>query len=652
MKRVITLFSVFFVLGLAGMSTGSDGTVDTSLYKYVPPEVESYEVRDIQPGAYVSAMNEKGSIAMELGGAEYSLEIYENDLLSGLEGDDIDSICCYSGQVSGYGSSNVRLTMNTKLGTMGGYVFVEPGTCYYIEPMVYFYKDASPSSHLVYSTKDVRLELDLSNDTIADETIETRASEEISSDHYASNASLISGASQHSMLLLTSGNTVYHLLRLAIFCDTNYYNAYGSNWQTAMLTTANNMEGVYMSQVGVKFQLQQKSWISESWSNDPTTLLGQFTTWVSGYMSTTSPSDMDDLTGKADKAILFSGKEFSGSDLGKSSQAGRYAVIQQVSDSGQYTATEFAKTIIGCHELGHLFNAIHGDATTIGGDYTIMYGTYQGDSNMCQQFSTANKHRINAKSIELEWRCEYYPGTSTSSDGVRLDWYSLCYHKVHSYNSNNFEIRAYYQITNTNSYTLSFSQGFFGCRDFESGEGAPNLDFGHVSNFNLGAGLTYKLSDKTRSFTYGDTFYVWPTYKLTSGSYGPFRWQQGTLPVIETTLNTYSGPDTYNNVKLTNFIVYGPSDPNVGDSIVVQYKYQYVGTGTADFTPYGIFCACRDPSGNNEDFGNIQIKMDASQSCTFTAYKVVDQSGSWQFWPAFYLGGWGPYQWHYATITV
>jgi hypothetical protein len=431
-----------------------------------------------------------------------------------------------------------------------------------------------------------------------------------------------------------------------------------------MANTINDMEQIYMNDNNIKFYLTMCSGTiisgSGAWSNNADSLLTSFRNWASttpsppnyyGNMCTGTGTTLNDLH-RADIAILFSGKEFSGDTIGLAETPGRYCVVQHVSAGGSYTATAYGRLIVTSHELGHNFNGQHADAGTSGGDYTIMHTPYEGDSDMADCFSATNKRRISSEKVELEWREEYYPGTNTYV-GIRLDYFSTFYRKI-TFDTTSYTVYTEFGLTNTNTYAFTFDFIFIGCRDNAGGSG--NLDYGYgfySYKRNPGQQVWYYNNPPGHNFNYADTFYTWPAFRYSTYNYGPFQWQQSTIPVVSTTLQTYTGPDTSNGIQMSNFKIYGPSDPDIGDSIIVTFTY-YASGSEKDFTPYGVFVGCRDPSSNNEDFGHIQMKMSQYQTMVFNAWIIVDQSGTWQFWPCYYLSGtgFGPYQWQYKTITV
>jgi hypothetical protein len=129
------------------------------------------------------------------------------------------------------------------------------------------------------------------------------------------------------------------------------------------------------------------------------------------------------------------------------------------------------------------------------------------------------------------------------------------------------------------------------------------------------------------------------------------------LPII----CSFSGPENSPDLlRLSEFLVTGPSNPKVGDSITVSFKLQNYGQYDLNLGSKGIFVAGKNPDNSDASFGftrqNTTFKV--SETISVSATKVLDKVGTWKIWPSYHLtfagapDKFGPEEWHACTIQV
>lgn len=126
-------------------------------------------------------------------------------------------------------------------------------------------------------------------------------------------------------------------------------------------------------------------------------------------------------------------------------------------------------------------------------------------------------------------------------------------------------------------------------------------------------------------------------------------------------LCSFEGPDVSEDLmKLTNFVVSGPSLPRVGDKINVSFKLQNVNKENVRLGSKGVFVAARDPEGKDVSFGFTRGKtiFYSSETISVSSTFTFEKEGTFQFWPSYhlYLGEnlekFGPEKWHLCEIKV
>lgn len=130
---------------------------------------------------------------------------------------------------------------------------------------------------------------------------------------------------------------------------------------------------------------------------------------------------------------------------------------------------------------------------------------------------------------------------------------------------------------------------------------------------------------------------------------------EGGGPTTGTTPRSYAGPDvSEDGVELTDFALEGPETPGVGNTLLVRFKVRNTTDAEMKFSPFGVLVGCRDPDGQNRDFGHTEeTTLKPDEIFEFEAKIEVDKPGIWQFWPGYYLDGhWGPYKWQEIGVEV
>ncbi len=104
----------------------------------------------------------------------------------------------------------------------------------------------------------------------------------------------------------------------------------------------------------------------------------------------------------------------------------------------------------------------------------------------------------------------------------------------------------------------------------------------------------------------------------------------------------------FNGLDVKNFKVEGEKF-TVGSYVTVEYDLKNTLSKPIKFGKYGAFVACRDPNNKNRDFAHQYkyYKLNSHKQIHVRGKIKIDKSGSWTFWPGFYLlhTGFGPYEW-------
>ncbi len=161
-------------------------------------------------------------------------------------------------------------------------------------------------------------------------------------------------------------------LNVAIVADTFYQSHWGSNTTASILNLMNNVDGIYSNQVGVAIAvsaLLTPNTNGGMTSTDPSTLLGQFDSWIS-QNNVTNPG----------LAHLFTSRNLDGSTIG-------LAWIDVLCRQSQGTGIDEIvgnswETLLVAHEMGHNFGAWH-DGDTAHNCGSVPEDTYIMSPTLC-----------------------------------------------------------------------------------------------------------------------------------------------------------------------------------------------------------------------------------------------------------------------------
>jgi hypothetical protein len=124
-------------------------------------------------------------------------------------------------------------------------------------------------------------------------------------------------------------------------------------------------------------------------------------------------------------------------------------------------------------------------------------------------------------------------------------------------------------------------------------------------------------------------------------------------------LCSYPGPDTEDNLRLTNLSITGPSPLKVGDTVTVMFSLENVGLSTLTLGSRGIFAAALDPNRLNASFGSSygNTILKTKQTISINVSRVLNKAGKWLVWPSYHLSmdkqeKFGPLSWHACSLSV
>lgn len=126
------------------------------------------------------------------------------------------------------------------------------------------------------------------------------------------------------------------------------------------------------------------------------------------------------------------------------------------------------------------------------------------------------------------------------------------------------------------------------------------------------------------------------------------------------TLCSYDGPDTSDDLELTDFKVRGPSGPEVGDALVAEFTLKNTGKKAILLGDDGAFAAVKDSDGDRKDGGHTKRNtlIQPGQSFHVKAEIELDEDGEWTIWPSYEIdlgqgaSEYGPDGWHACKIDV
>jgi len=384
------------LLATAGSSdpsqqTSIDGTVDTTK---IPTSITKYELLSLDAQSLRAIADSEQSISIPFAGKTYVLNLVPNQLkaenfkatMTTENGIKVEvpqeDFQTYEGTVAGEDKSEVRLTI-TQDWISGSVKTADQW--FYVEPLQNFDSQANKLIHIAYRPADTDFVLDLSDDV-------AEPNDETSNVH---DATYTSGSAK--IYYVTHKYPTTETAQVILDCDEEFYDISPSTWQSRQMAILNDAESNYNSQIDVQFTVVEQACDttnSDLTSTDSDTLLNQLEDRWDG-----------DSTSR-DFAFLFTGKDISRS--GSSTNIGLanlhgihnpttlgYGLAQMVSQTG-YSASSYQKEILTSHEIGHIFNAVHGEAISwcatwvfgncVEWNYSVMYDPFQGD-DMTDLFS-------------------------------------------------------------------------------------------------------------------------------------------------------------------------------------------------------------------------------------------------------------------------
>lgn len=477
----------------------------------------------------------------------------------------------------------------------------------------------------------------------------------------------------------TLGDPVYRIADIICASDHEYRDLYPSDWENRMVSTVNDLNAKYESQVGITFRICLFHAIPQNWAGDQimtSELLAYFEDYLNSHEQIRwSPRDLNHLwTGKD---IVDSG---GGHVPGAAYVAGvRRNVFDRVENvayscSEQWHSSVDNLFLIG-HEIGHNFNAISEYHAHVGGVWPYYYSTWMGPEEIpfqlgwALEFSDANKARIKAwASQALDDIRTTNPGSSSVNNGLQAsniylqlwDWGAdgLSVHEV------GHEMFVGFALANQNAYSVTLQMVFVVARDASG----ANKDFGHITNVYLGPGEVYYYHTASPwTPTSGGSWDMWPGYKL-NNHWGPYQWllMEPTFYYLQGSewhgLSTSTEQvDLWYNMEVLSYV----PTLTVGSTVTV-FCTMFNGNEGTGYTTFTYFFVAVRGAGLNRDFGHSgqqSLAMDCSSSdptgagCVLQVTRTIDVSGTWMFWPCYLLNGeYGPSPgqagWPGITITV
>ncbi len=121
----------------------------------------------------------------------------------------------------------------------------------------------------------------------------------------------------------------------------------------------------------------------------------------------------------------------------------------------------------------------------------------------------------------------------------------------------------------------------------------------------------------------------------------------------------FPGPDKSGYIEITDYVIYGPKNPGVGDFVVVFFTLKYIGeSGHAVIDR--IYVKAILPDGSIKEYEDRSLSgrvLGPGDTVRFHREITLTMEGEWRFWPAFeYRVGGNTYRspdnWHVCTIPV
>ena len=668
-RKSVFVISVLVALGIPSVGPAAASSLASPrVVVGVDPSIHAYQVINLSPRDFLPG----NKITLSIAGHSLRIALRDSGIMAVSVRNGNSGVRALRGAIEAFPQGEALFTATDT--ELRGFVSFA-GHSFFIEPAQLRTREMVRPTEVIYSAANVTLPSLLTNDALLEpaqgggmgfqssSTLGQPNDGRVIADASTLNGTIgggvetVSPVQTESTLASASGHgnssrsgsddSLYYMIRFGIYADSDYCNAY-SDWYSRLVSLMNFVSGIYNSLENIQLQIYDGPRCiagSGSWSSDATTLLSQFNSWC--YFTDSVCKTMTDVHMATGKSLNLLGLTYTPNGPGLSMQT---------------VGSDYQKEFTATHEIGHSFYGLHGDAIEWPGTptcpwyFSIVWPTYEGDCAMKFHFSATNGKAVKAQAMfnMKDW-FPYTAQSTTSSDGFYVTSWWVRHPRIPGV-GDTADLH-YHLWTGGKTVTMEW---FVGCRN---GAGqAHNCDFGYVTG-TISGDTDYSYIGLSLSVTGG--WQLWPAYYY-NGHYGPYQWSMVQVPVTNAVIAHYDGPDTSaDGVQLWDFYAHGPSSTvHTGDTLVFDFFYFNPGTANLNFDPYGIFTAARDASNNNKDFFQTVVLVRPSQVIggqTFpaqwvhwTGWITVTTTGTWTFWPAYYLNGvgWGPYGWHQISITV
>ena len=256
-------------------------------------------------------------------------------------------ITTYKGTVRGLPAAQARFTIDEQ--TVEGLI-ITPDELLFLEPAQRYSKTAAKTDFVFYSESDLKESPGECGNTMA----------EIVAQHSAATSSQSSAKGPQPEAVFGPQQQI----AVALEADFEYFTTFGSsasNVQTQILTIMNAVDGIYSTELGLRYSFSATNlrvWTTSAdpyTSADPSVLLGQFQTSYNANPPAQGAG--------RDLAHLFTGRDLTGTTIGIAYQPGLdcpfdpqgygYGLSQHL------TAGNANLTGLTAHEIGHNLSATH-----------------------------------------------------------------------------------------------------------------------------------------------------------------------------------------------------------------------------------------------------------------------------------------------------
>ena len=499
----------------------------------------------------------------------------------------------------------------------------------------------------------------------------------VSAEDSSEDGEWVEGGILTALNALGGSSSEYQELRvcdIVLAFDVQMRNAY-ADYQDRVAEVLNDVRTKYAEQVGI--WLDDVEWIDipadECTSLDPLVLRNQFRQYMIDHHY---PKQWD-------CAHLFTAKNLGGY-LGMSHYPGvgteRYLEDDFEDDDRGYSYSKYdggdprKSTSVFGHELGHIFNADHvyahrtDNLFPIVNTCTWMWTPYRYDAyeHLHDEFSVWNANRITS------WARQTLDKTLIYNDGVTSVDEKGLYVRDFKFRSDTFwnQPQSYksvsYWIYNTNNHPVTLN---WLCVAGENEVGVGSI-LGVEYDVVIPANSQYYY-EYDWYVTRAGTYDLWPAYINYDWSRGDFdlRISASCYYLEASTQGPIAHPTTMNDDMCMFFKWYLFSTSGIMNVDTKVYAYFTLFScqpggdsstvpGSAEdetVTFSDIFVACRNPTGDNRDFGGVGSTTLSYEAWTFPGLGIdglgggctiefaesrkLDSAGTWEFYPAWEYSG-------------